>query len=46
MGATVLAYWPGITEDQNRRQLGFPSNDCAAWANWVVGCKTKLIKLC
>lgn len=36
MGATVLAYWPGITEDQNRRQPGFPTNDCAAWANWVV----------
>ena len=36
MGATVLAYWPGITEDQNRSQPGFPSNDCAAWANWVV----------
>ena len=36
MGATVLAYWPTMTPEQMYKQPAFPSNDCAAWANWVL----------
>ncbi len=35
MGATVSAYWPGITEGQFYSQPGF-SNDCKAWGNWMA----------
>ena len=36
MGATVLAYWPTMTPEQMYKQPAFPSNDCAAWANWML----------
>jgi hypothetical protein len=35
MGATVNAYWPGITEAQAEAQPGF-SNDDRAWGNWMA----------
>ena len=35
MGATVSAYWPGITEEQFCSQPGF-TNDCKAWGNWMA----------
>ncbi|CAN5759220.1 hypothetical protein BH18ACI4_BH18ACI4_16690 [soil metagenome] len=35
MGATVTAYWPGITEEQYDSQPGF-YNDCKAWGNWMA----------
>jgi len=35
MGATVIAYWPGITEQQFDSQPGF-RNDDRAWANWMA----------
>ncbi|MFO0913764.1 MAG: hypothetical protein U0795_12460 [Pirellulales bacterium] len=35
MGATVSAYWQGMTEEDHRGLPGF-SNDCLAWANWMV----------
>jgi hypothetical protein len=35
MGATVNAYWPGITEAQAAAQPGF-SNDDRAWGNWMA----------
>lgn len=35
MGATVIAYWPGITEQQFDSQPGF-YNDDRAWANWMA----------
>jgi alkanesulfonate monooxygenase SsuD/methylene tetrahydromethanopterin reductase-like flavin-dependent oxidoreductase (luciferase family) len=35
MGASVTAYWPGITEQQLERQPGF-RNDDRAWANWMA----------
>jgi hypothetical protein len=35
MGASVFAYWPGITKKQIRDQPGF-SNDCKAWGNFIA----------
>jgi hypothetical protein len=35
MGATILAYWPGITEEQISSQPGF-YNDDKAWADWLI----------
>jgi hypothetical protein len=35
MGASVIAYWPGITEEQIEEQPGF-YNDCKAWGNWMA----------
>ena len=32
MGATVVAYWPDISEDQLESQPGF-WNDCKAWGS-------------
>ena len=36
MAATVLAYWPAMSSEQMSHQPAFPSNDCAAWASWVL----------
>jgi hypothetical protein len=35
MGATVIAYWPGMTEAQFESQPGF-YNDDRAWGNWMA----------
>jgi hypothetical protein len=35
MGASVLAYWPGITAQQLESQPGF-FNDDKAWGNWMA----------
>jgi hypothetical protein len=35
MGASVVAYWPGITEEQLEEQPGF-YNDCKAWGDWMA----------
>jgi hypothetical protein len=35
MGASIIAYWPGITEDQLESQPGF-DNDDRAWGNWMA----------
>jgi hypothetical protein len=35
MGATVIGYWPEMTERQLESQPGF-WNDDRAWANWMV----------
>jgi hypothetical protein len=35
MGASVIAYWPGITEEQSESQPGF-HNDDRAWGNWMA----------
>jgi hypothetical protein len=35
MGASVVAYWPGITEDLGEGQPGF-YNDDRAWGNWMA----------
>ena len=35
MGATVIAYWPGITEEQLDGQPGF-RNDDRGWGNWMA----------
>jgi hypothetical protein len=35
MGASVTAYWPGITEEQYDSQPGF-FNDDRAWGNWMA----------
>ena len=35
MGASVIAYWPGITEQQIDSQPGF-FNDDKAWGNWMA----------
>jgi hypothetical protein len=35
MGATVIVYWPGITEEQLEAQPGF-YNDDHAWGNWIA----------
>ena len=35
MGASVVAYWPGITEEQLDSQPGF-RNDDRAWGNWMA----------
>lgn len=38
MGATVIAYFPGMTQEQLDSQPGF-RNDCRAWANWMAECE-------
>jgi hypothetical protein len=35
MGATIVAYFPGMTEEQLDSQPGF-RNDDRAWANWMA----------
>ena len=35
MGASIVAYWPGITEEQLDAQPGF-FNDDRAWGNWMA----------
>jgi hypothetical protein len=35
MGASIIAYWPGITEEQFESQPGF-RNDDRAWGNWMA----------
>ena len=35
MGASVVAYWPGITEVQLESQPGF-YNDCKPWGDWMA----------
>jgi hypothetical protein len=35
VGASVIAYWPGITEEQIEDQPGF-YNDDRAWGNWMA----------
>ena len=35
MGASVIAYWPGLTEEQMESMPGF-SNDDRAWGNWMA----------
>ena len=35
MGASVTAYWPGISEEQMESQPGF-HNDCKAWGDWMA----------
>src|SRR5215212_6072054 len=35
MGASVIAYWPGITEEQIDGQPGF-WNDCKAWGDFMA----------
>ena len=35
MGASIIAYWPGITEDQMESQPGF-WNDDRAWGNFMA----------
>ncbi|MDB5303722.1 MAG: hypothetical protein JWM97_1271 [Phycisphaerales bacterium] len=35
MGATVVGYWPGITQEQLENQPGF-FNDCKAWGGWMA----------
>jgi hypothetical protein len=35
MGASIVAYWPGITEAQLDAQPGF-ANDDRAWGNWMA----------
>src|SRR4051794_5625020 len=35
MGAGVIAYWPGITEEQLEGQPGF-WNDCKAWGDFMA----------
>lgn len=40
MGASVIAYWPGITEEQLESQPDF-YNDCNAWGNWMAERETE-----
>lgn len=35
MGASVIGYWPGITDKQLGDQPGF-YNDCKAWGDWMA----------
>jgi len=35
MGASVIAYWPGMTEEQLDSQPGF-FNDDKAWGSWMA----------
>lgn len=35
MGATVNAYWPGMTDEQLDSHPPF-FNDCKAWGNWMA----------
>jgi hypothetical protein len=35
VGATVVAYWPGITDEQMESMPGF-WNDDRAWGNWMA----------
>jgi hypothetical protein len=38
MGASIIAYWPGITEAQIDSQPGF-FNDDKAWGDWMAACE-------
>ena len=38
MGATVVAYWPGITDEQMESMPGF-WNDAKASGNWMAECE-------
>jgi hypothetical protein len=38
LGASVIAYFPGMTEEQLETQPGF-YNDDRAWANWMAECE-------
>jgi hypothetical protein len=40
MGATVTAYWTGITEKQLESQPDF-YNDCKAWGDWIAERETE-----
>jgi DhnA family fructose-bisphosphate aldolase class Ia len=40
MGASVIAYWTGITEEQIESQPGF-YNDCKAWGDWMAERETE-----
>ena len=44
MGASVIAYWPGITEQQIDSQPGF-FNDDKAWGNWMAEREDDLLVL-
>ena len=35
MGASVIVYWPGMTDEQLESQPGF-YNDDKAWGNWMA----------
>jgi len=35
MGASVIAYWPGLTDEQMESMPGF-FNDDRAWGNWMA----------
>ena len=35
MGASVVAYWPGLTHEQMESMPGF-GNDDRAWGNWMA----------
>ena len=35
MGASVIAYWPGLTDEQMESMPGF-YNDDRAWGNWMA----------
>ena len=35
MGASIVAYWPGITREQIESMPGF-DNDDQAWGNWMA----------
>ena len=41
MGASVTAYWPGITEEQLESQPGF-YNDCHSWGNFMAERESEL----
>ena len=41
MGATVIGYFPGMTDEQLESQPGF-WNDCKAWGNWMAECENEL----
>ena len=35
MGASVIVYWPGLTDEQMESMPGF-FNDDRAWGNWMA----------
>jgi hypothetical protein len=36
MSASIVAYWPGITEEQEEEQWAEFNNDYQDWANWMA----------
>jgi hypothetical protein len=36
MSASIVAYWPGITEEQEEAQWAEFNNDYQDWANWMA----------